>query len=181
MSRKVIVRRKRNPSTRQMDCRLHRPRMGRSRKLLARRTRLARSQLWNLVDCRRSGEDVSILQAPSRQQDYRRGLGYDDIGVSVSRATETVTSDFGKVEFLRNGPVLLVKATLHVDSAAVKSTWTDICSVPRWAKVTSCWGTVKDFSGQDAGIWDIVDGKLKIYLNKVGGNDFNANGLMMLL
>ena len=100
---------------------------------------------------------------------------------SVSRATETVTSDFGKVEFLRNGPVLLVKATLHVDSAAVKSTWTDVCSVPRWAKVTSCWGTVKDFSGQDAGIWDIVDGKLKIYLNKVGGNDFNANGLMMLL
>ena len=99
MSRKVIVRRKRNPSTRQMDCRLHRPRMGRSRKLLARRTRLARSQPWNLVDCRRSGEDVSILQAPSRQQDYRRGLGYDEIGVSVSRkATMGTTCRMAQID-----------------------------------------------------------------------------------
>ena len=92
-----------------------------------------------------------------------------------------MVSDFGKVTFSKNGPVILVKATLTVDAPAIKSKWTDVCSVPDWVKVKPFWGTIKNSSGRDSGIWDIADKKLKVYLNDAGENYLSIGGLMMLL
>ena len=92
-----------------------------------------------------------------------------------------MTSDFGRVTFSKNGPVLLVKAVLTVDAPAIRSKWTDVCSVPNWVNVTNCWGTTKNSSGRDSGIWDITDKKLKVYLNDAGENSITIGGLMMFL
>lgn len=141
----------------------------------------------NLVTyAKQKWEDAKTAITAARLNNMEDGIGncaaqINALGDSVSRTRETVASSFGNVVFLKNGPVLLVKATLTIDASGIKSKWTDICSVPTWAKVTNCWGTTKNSTGRDSGIWDIVDGKLRIYLNDAGENSATIGGLMLLL
>ena len=101
-------------------------------------------------------------------------------GDSVSRLTETVQGDYGKVSFIKSGPVCLVKSTLTTNETVTAGKWTTICTVPAWVATEGYWLTTRDSVGRATGIWTIRNGEVQVYLQSVTDKTLMVEGVMMM-
>ena len=100
-------------------------------------------------------------------------------GDSVSRLTETVQGDYGKVSFIKSGPVCFVKSTLTTNKTVTAGKWTTICTVPAWVAAEGYWLTTRDSVGRATGIWTIRNGEVQVYLQSVTDKTLMVEGVMM--
>ena len=88
--------------------------------------------------------------------------------------------DYGKVSFIKSGPVCLVKSTLTTNETVTAGKWTTICTVPAWVATEGYWLTTRDSVGRATGIWTIRNGEVQVYLQSVTDKTLMVEGVMMM-
>lgn len=140
----------------------------------------------NLVTyAKQKWEDAKTAITAARLNNMEDGIGncaaqINALGDSASRLTETVQGDYGKVSFIKSGPVCLVKSTLTTNETVTAGKWTTICTVPAWVATEEYWLTTRDSVGRATGIWTIRNGEVQVYLQSVTDKTLMVEGVMMM-
>lgn len=87
------------------------------------------------------------------------------LGDSVSRKSETVSSQYGNAIFYSNGSVCTVVCDARSDIPFKTYSWIEICTVPKWLNVQELMGVLFDGGGVVIGDWRITDKSLQILVH----------------